>query len=268
MKKSLISLLTIVLICGIATGCKDKAAVTQPVKGTFYELIGPDSVPQEVSLKLKNTQKAASDDCYEAILGDKDSKVSVWGLMKCSDNQSSQGYGVIVVKDGQETAFEIRHGNMPKAFYEEETGQLWFSGAVIEGTGTLVERPYLMKFDENNRAEIVASIDPYDMQQELCKRLGYSIDGQDITIYADGDSLVTITNHLENMGGFYDDALWIGEQIQYIVNKDLTVYFVPGISFVVGKVLIYDDMVGIVAKVNLQPDGSFTLSDFQVLEEG
>lgn len=265
MKKSLTNLIALLLVCGVVTGCKDKAPATQPVKGTIEQQIAPDSVPQEVSLKLKNTQKASTDDCYEAIMGDKDSMVSVWGLMKCSDNQSSQGYGVVVVKDGQETAFEIRHGNMPKAFYDEETGLLWFSGAVMEGTGTLVERPYLIKFDENKRAEIITSIDPYDMQQELVKKISYSIEGQDVTFYVDGELLTTVTNHTQDMGAFYDDPIWIGEQIEYQVGKKLTVCFVPGISFVTGKVLIYDDMPSIAATVELTDDG-FSLSDFRIVD--
>jgi hypothetical protein len=136
----------------------------------------------------------------------------------------------------------------------------------MEGTGTLVERPYLIQFDENNHAAIKASIDPYDMQQELCKRITYSIDGQNITLYADEKPIATVTNQTKDMGEFYDDPIWIGEQIEYQVGKKLTVCFVPGISFVTGKVLIYDDMPTIAADVELTADG-FNLSDFRVLQE-
>ena len=155
---------------------------------------------------------------------------------------------------------------MPKAYFNEETGDLWLSGAVMEGTGTLVERPYLIQFDENNHAAIKASIEPYDMQQELCQRITYSIVGQDITLYADGKPLALVTNQTKDMGDFYDDPIWLGEQLEYHVGKMLTVCFVPGISFVTGKVLIYDDMPTITANVELTAD-CFNLSNFRVLQE-
>lgn len=268
MKKSVFLLLTILMVATTMSSCRNQAVEKRPVMGTLEEKMGPDSVPQSVSDVLVKTEGSAIDERFELIMEDKENKVSVWGLMKCSDDESSQGYGVMIAKDKTQTSLAIRHGNQPKAFYDASSGNLWFSGGVMEGTGTNVERPYLIRFDENGKANIVASIDPYDMQQELCKHLSYSIDGQDVTIYVDENALVTITNHTEDMGNFYDDALWIGEQIQYFVDKVLSVYFVPGISFVTGKVLSYDDSVGITAKVNLQPDGSFTLSDFKVVEEG
>ena len=37
----------------------------------------------------------------------------------------------------------------------------------------------------------------------------------------------------------------------------------PGVNFVVGKILHYDDMPTISATVKLNDDGSFTLSDFK-----
>lgn len=264
MKKILICLTSSILVLGLFTGCKDKSAAAKPVKGTIEEAFGADSIPQFVKDSFNKT--SGTNDGFEVILDDKENNVSVLGLMTCTDGQSAQGYGVKVMKGNQETMLEIRHGNEPKAYYDASNGNLWFTGAVMEGTGTLVERPYLIYFDENGKANIVTSIDPYDMQQELCKRLSYSIEGQDITILVDGKPLYTVTNHVEDMGDFFDDAIWIGEQIEYVVDKDLTVNVMPGINFVTGKVLNYDDMLPITAKVNLNPDGTFTLSDFNYIK--
>lgn len=269
MKKSLIYLASTLLVLGLIAGCKGKDSAMKPVKGVLEQPFGADSIPQSISDSFNKSEwKAISDDHFETILEDKENGVKVMGLMKCADEKSSEGYGVVVIKGDQATTLAIHHGNQPSAYYDASNGNLWFTGGVMEGTGTLVERPYLINFDENGKANIVASIDPYNMQQELCKRLSYSIDGQDITILVDGKPLYTVTNHVEDMGDFFDDAIWIGEQIKYFVDKDLSVYVIPGISFVTGKMLTYDDMRAITAKVNLNPDGTFTLSDFEVIEEG
>ena len=67
------------------------------------------------------------------------------------------------------------------------------------------------------------------------------------------------------MGGFDDDAVWIGEQLTYDINgSDLYVQAVPGVNFIVGKVLHYEDMPTISARVTLNNDGSFTLSELRI----
>lgn len=265
MKKELISLIAILLACVAVTGCKNMTTGQKHVKGTLEEQLGQDRAPRAVSKLLDAIEKTPGDERFEAILDDKKSGVSVWGLMKCSDEQSSEGYGVTIVKDGVETDLKISHGKMPNAYYDEKHGRLWFSGGVMEGTGTQVERPYLIRFDKNNKACIVATIDPYDMQQELCKRMTYSIEGKDITFYADGKPLTTVTSNTEDMGEFYDDPVWIGEQISYLTSSKLTVIFVPGISFVTGKVLIYDDMPTFAANVDLNHKGVFKVSDIRLV---
>ena len=133
----------------------------------------------------------------------------------------------------------------------------------MEGTGVNVERPYLLRFDDNGYASIANSIDPYEMQQALCKVLTYSINGQEITFYGDGKELAKATNKMEDMGGFMDDAIYIGEQISYSIEGPITVHVTPGVNFVVGKVLHYDDMPTISATVTLKDDGGFSLSDFK-----
>lgn len=267
MKEIFNKLIVAGIVCALFAGCGQKTTEHRFVQGTIEGLLGDDSIPEAVAQVLKSVDNTPGDERFEAIMGDKDSDVSVWGLMKCNDQQSAQGYGITVIKGGVETDLLIRHGNQPKAYYDESSGKLWFSGAAIEGTGTLVERPYLITFDQQGKAVIEASIDPYEMQQALIERISYSIDGQEITLFANKKELTTATSTTKDMGGFLDDPIWIGEQITYMLGHQLTVCFVPGIDFVVGKVLIYDDMPTIAANVDLISNGNFRISDFRAIKE-
>ena len=251
--------LAVILMCAMMTGCKNNTQ--QPVSGTMEKAVAVDGAPQAVADLMKNV---VIDDRYETLMEDKTTGVSVWSLMKCSDEVSSEGYGFVVAKGDVKTALpQMRHGRMPRARYDTATGDLWVLGSDAEGTGINVERPYLLRFDQDGYASIAYSIDPYEMQEALCKVLTYSIDGQDITFYANGEKLTTVTSHIEDMGGFMDDAIYIGEQIAYGIEGPLMVQVTPGVNFVVGKVLHYDDMPTICATVTLT-DGGFTLSDFRL----
>ena len=250
----------VVALCGMMmAGCKGNAQL--PVNGTMEEAVAPGEAPQAVTDLMKQVN---IDERYETLMEDKTNGVSVWSLMKCSDEVSSEGYGIVVGKGDVKTALpQLRHGRMPRARYDAATGDLWILGSDMEGTGVNVERPYLLRFDDNGYASIVNSIDPYEMQQALCKVLTYSIDGQDITFYADGKELAKATNHMEDMGGFMDDAIYIGEQISYSIEGPLTVHVTPGVNFVVGKILHYDDMPTISATVTIKDDVSIALSDIK-----
>ncbi|MBR4828279.1 MAG: hypothetical protein IKZ92_00535, partial [Muribaculaceae bacterium] len=79
----------------------------------------------------------------------------------------------------------------------------------------------------------------------------------------DGKPLTTVTNHIEDMGDFMDDAIYIGEQISYGIEGPITVHVTPGVNFVTGKVLHYDDMPTISATVTMTESGP-SLSDFKV----
>jgi len=92
-------------------------------------------------------------------------------------------------------------------------------------------------------------------------------DGQDITFYAEGKELARATNHMEDMGGFMDDAIYIGEQISYSIEGPLIVHVTPGVNFVVGKVLLYDDMPTFSATVTYDPEKQkISLGEFKVDE--
>ncbi len=248
-------------LCGMMmTGCKGNAT-QRPVNGTMEEAVTPGDAPQAVVDLMKRVN---IDDCYEAMMEDKTTGVSVWSLLKCSDEVSSEGYGIVVAKGDVKTALpQLRHGRMPRAHYDAATGDLWILGSDMEGTGVNVERPYLLRFGDDGYASIVNSIDPYEMQQALCKALTYSIDGQEITFYAEGKELAKATNTITDMGDFMDDAIYIGEQISYGIEGPITVNITPGVNFVTGKVLHYDDMPTLSATVTMKDDGSITLSDFK-----
>lgn len=254
-------LLTFCMVASVS--CKSKKVEIKPVKGVLENPIGSQKAPEIVEATMN---RHVLDSCYENILKDTVSNVAVWSLIRGVEDQSSEGFGIVIVNKGYATAFpDFRHGNNPSARYDTASGVLWITGGVMEGTGVLVERPSLLRFREKGNAYIAAAIDPYEMQQALCKELKYSVDGEKITLYNGDKELITVTNTVKDMGDFYEDAIWIGEQLTYDISGDaLYVHVIPGVSFVTGKVLHYDDMPTISAKVTLTEGGGFTLSDLKV----
>ena len=102
-------------------------------------------------------------------------------------------------------------------------------------------------------------------EQNDVDELTYSVKGENITLYNGETELATVTNTVKDMGDFFDDAVWLGEQISYNINGDsLFVLAQPGVNFVTGKVLHYDDMPAITALVTFNNDGGFTLSNISV----
>ena len=250
----------VIAVCGMmTTGCKGKAQL--PVNGTMEEALATAEPPKAVEDVMKHVN---IDERYETLMEDKTTGVSVWSLLKCSDSISSEGYGMVIGKGEVKTAMPyVLHGRMPRAHYDASTGDLLIAAGAMEGTGVNVERVYIMTFDSDGYASITNAIEPYEMQEAWRKVLTYSIDGQDITFYADGKPLTTVTNHIDDMGGFMDDAIYIGEQIAYSIEGQIRVLVTPGVNFVVGKVLHYDDMPIISAAVTMTESGP-QLSDFKV----
>ena len=249
----------VVALCGMMTGCK--GGEQRPVNGTMDEALAFGDPPKAVEALMKRVN---IDDRYETLMEDNKNGVSVWSLMKCSDTVSSEGYGMVIAKGEVKTAMPyMLHGRMPRAHYDSATGELLIAAGAMEGTGVNVERVYMMSFDNDGYASITNSIEPYEMQEAWRKVLTYSIDGQDITFYIDGKPLTTVTNHIDDMGGFMDDAIYIGEQIAYSIEEGpIRVLVTPGVNFVVGKVLHYEDMPTISAVVTMTESGP-ELSDFR-----
>lgn len=254
----------VLMVCGaVVISCNGRKVEKKPVMGVLDAPVGQLRAPNCVNATM---DRHVLDDNFEIILQDTLSNVGVWSLIRCAEEESSDGFGLVVVHKGYATAFpDIRHGNNPSVSYDSVSGNLWLTGGVIEGTGVLTERPYLMRFRENGSTFIVTSIEPYDMQQALCKELMYSVSGENVTLYNGDQEFAKVTNSIKDMGGFDEDAVWIGEQLTYTISgNDLYVHFTPGVKFVVGKVLHYEDMPTISARVNLNDDGSFTLSELEI----
>ena len=253
------------IVCGVMLmACNGKGI--KPINGTLEQPMGETNAPEMVAKTMENT---TIDSRYESIMADEDNKVSVWSLMKIDDNNSSEGYGIIVVKDGIATAFpNIRHGNNPSAHYNAATGKLLITGAAMEGTGVLVEQPYILAFGDDGRASIEATIDPYDIQQVAHSHASYSVEGEQITLYNDKQPIYIATNTITDMGGFDDETVWIGEQIAYDISGDvIVVHITPGVNYVVGKVLLYDDMPTISARVSINDEGTLSLDDVEIAKE-
>ena len=262
MKQWLMMAAAVAALCGSMTGCKADAG--KPVDGTMEGPVLMGEAPEAVYNVMKQINR--DDDRLETVMDDKASGVAVYSLMRCDDETSSEGYGVLVAKGETVTGFpKIRHGNMPRARYDAATGDLWLAGGEVEGTGVLAENLYILHFDDNGKAEIQAMIDPYQVQQAACKLLTYKVDGQEITFYSEGKELAKVTNHITDMGDIMEDAIYIGEQMTYGIEGPLTVNITPGLNFVTGKVLHYDDMPTFTAQVAINEDGkTVTLSDMKL----
>ena len=186
-----------------------------------------------------------------------------------SDETSTEGYGIVVKKGSVSTIFpHIRHTREVQSKYNAKTGDLWLTSSAMEGTGVRVEWLHQIRFGENKTAYVKTQVNPYDVQQALLQRLGYTIEGETITLYDGANLLTTITNTVEDMGGFdVEHPLWIGEQLYYDVSGDAPkLIFVPGVKFTTGLVLIYDDMPELSAPITIDENGSFIIHEIGVVE--
>ena len=134
MKNGTFWMVAALVVCGIMMACQGKDIEVKPISGTIEEAFGLESASTEVREAMACVEL---DERYEKTFEDTKENVEVWSLMRLSEERSSEGMGVVVVKDGQATAFpDIRHGNNPSARYDEETQILWL--ACGERGGVLV----------------------------------------------------------------------------------------------------------------------------------
>ena len=148
------------------------------------------------------------------------------------------------------------HGKNPKAWFLEQENRLYLAGTVIEGTGTHVEQLYQVDFSDDN-ATVSKIVDPYDVQQQICKQLTYRINDDKINLYADSKHLATVINSISQMGDFFPDStVWVGEQLSYDLGAStIKISFVPGVRFEGSKALFYDDMPTLLADLEITKDG-------------
>ena len=263
MKKRKMLTVAAAIMCCIVTGCTDQSPKVMPVSGTIEEAFGFEPASTEVREAMAYVEL---DERYEKTFEDTKENVEVWSLMRLSEERSSEGMGVVVVKDGQATAFpDIRHGNNPSARYDAETQTLWLACGEMEGTGIFVQRLYQLHINEDGSANIVQSIDPYDMQQALLQRLSYNIEGQSISFYDKKKLLCCVTDTVSDMGGFDEEPVWIGEQLSYdLSDETIRVRCLPGLKYVTGLVLSYDVMPTIEADVEMSGTSSFTIDNIKI----
>lgn len=262
MLKKILMMATAAMVSAMTiAGCQHSGSDTKPVNGVLEGPIAADSVPARVLEAMERAERYHQHD----LMSDTIANVAVFSIDE-ADTTSTEGFGIVVTKGAVSTTFpHIRNVRQPRACYDREKDNLWLTSSQMEGTGVAVERPYLVRFGENDIAYIAATIDPYDMQQALCQRLRYAVEGREVTLYDGDQHLVTVVVNETNMGDLYEDAVWIGEQLTYEADSDgLTVCVTPGLSFNTGHVLLYDDMPTLKARVTLDDEGTFTLGSIKV----
>ena len=155
------------------------------------------------------------------------------------------------------------------AMFDGNGNMLWLTTSAVWGTGVQVDWLYLIRFDDDGKAYIAKAIDPYDIQQQLCQRLRYSIDGEQLTLYDGSKEIARATNTVTDMGGFDSETpLWIGEQIRYDLSGDVPCLLVtPGVSFTTGLVLTYDDMPTLSCPLAIGEDGKVNIGRISEYEE-
>lgn len=258
-----------VLFCSCKSG-KNVSETSYPlVAGTLEEAVKPDSAPARI---LEAMEKAERFHSYE-IMSDTVHSICVEAIDEV-DTTPTEGYGIVVEKGAASTSFlNLGNARLPKARYDAKTGTLWFANCAMWGTGVQVERLYLMRFDKNNKAHIVCTIDPYDIQQQVCQRLGYSIEGEQVTLYDGGREIANVNfngndnaNIVSDMGGFdSEQPLWIGEQIEYDLSGDTPrLLITPGVKFTTGLVLTYGNMPTLSAPISIDREGKVSIGEIKI----
>ena len=261
MKKIVLLFTAVILAVVIFTACKGTVSEHPFVAGTLDGPLPADSAPAQV---LKALEKAERLHQYE-IMSDTANSISVEAIAE-ADMTSTEGYGIVVVKGATSTTFpNLRNARQPMANYDPETGILWLTSSAMEGTGIAVERLYQIRFDEEDKAYIAHTIEPYEIQQVLLKRLGYCIEGQQIMLYDGENAIATAVSTVTDMGGFdSEQPVWIGEQIQYNLSGTTPQLLVtPGIKYTTGLVLTYDDMPTLSASITISNDGQVNIGKLE-----
>ena len=264
MKKSISAHLVVLFaLCSLTVACVEKkASLPKNVLGTLEGPLTEDPIPDNVKQAFEDASKFHQHE----ILNDAVNGVSVWSIDEI-DNTSSEGYGIVVMKGSESTTFpHFRNVRQPRAKYMALTGDLWLVTSAMEGSGVQVERLRRLRFDDNGHAYVAAETDPYTVQQAFCKQLSYVAAGDSILLFAGDNHLATVHNTVSDMGGFDDDAVWVGEQITYnLSRRQPEVLVTPGVKFQTGLVLHYDDMPTLAATIT-ENGSDVALSDIVYAE--
>ena len=258
-------LISFLAICLMMASCKSTTIDTKSMAGTLDAPLLTDSIPADVQKAMDKALKLHNHE----VMSDTASNVAVFSIDEI-DQTPSEGFGFVVTKGAVSTNFlNIINTRQPQAKYNAKTGDLWLTSCAMSGTGVNVEWLYQIRFKEDGKAFIKTEVNPYDVQQELLKRIRYTIDGENVTIYDGEKVLTTITNTITDMGGFDDETpMWIGEQLYYDLSGDEPkLVFVPGVKFTTGLALLYDDMPDLSAPITIDENGNLTIHEITVIKE-
>lgn len=249
----------------VFTACKDANEEYKLVAGILDGLLESSSAPASVHEAIVRAERYHN---YE-IMSDTVHDICVEAIAEVG-NTSTEGYGIEVVKGGMSTTFpDISNARSPMARYDEQSNTVWLTSSAVWGTGVQVDWLYQIGFGDNDLAYIVHTVNPYDLQQQLCQRLGYRIKGEQITLYDGEREIAQATNTVTDMGGFdSEQPVWIGEQIQYDLSGDVPCLLVtPGVNFTTGLVLTYDDMPTLKAPITIGDDGKVNIGELNENKE-
>ena len=291
MRKILVIAAAIISLGGLSVlmnSCQTKQSGVRLVAGTLDAPLTADTAPQHVQEAYGKALKVHPFD----ILSDEANSISVCGIGEV-DTTSTEGYGIMVTKGATSTTFlNIRNTRQPMACYDAQTGNLWLTSSAMEGSGVRVEWLYQIRFYDNDSAYVAAVVNPYDVQQALCQRLGYALDGDSVTLCSvtpDGATpLATlpqplpiregsdiplhqkspqgkVTTPLPDREGQGESLLlFIGEQLFYdLTGNQVQLQVVPGVKLADSPVLIYDDMPTLSLPVTLSGEGTPAFGEFQ-----
>ena len=291
MKKILVIAAAVIFLGGLSVlmnSCQTKQSGVRLVAGTLDAPLPADTAPQHVQEAYGKALKVHPFD----ILSDEANSISVCGIGEV-DTTSTEGYGIMVTKGATSTTFlNIRNTRQPMARYDAQTGNLWLTSSAMEGSGVRVEWLYQIRFHDNDSAYVAAVVNPYDVQQALCQRLGYTLDGDSVTLCSVTPDGVTplatlpqplpiregsdiplhqkspqekVTTPLPDREGQGDSPLlFIGEQLFYdLTGNQVQLQVVPGVKLADSPVLIYDDMPTLSLPVTLSGEGTPAFGEFQ-----
>ena len=291
MKKILVIAAAVIFLGGLSVlmnSCQTKQSGVRLVAGTLDAPLPADTAPQHVQEAYGKALKVHPFD----ILSDEANSISVCGIGEV-DTTSTEGYGIMVTKGATSTTFlNIRNTRQPMARYDAQTGNLWLTSSAMEGSGVRVEWLYQIRFHDNDSAYVAAVVNPYDVQQALCQRLGYTLDGDSVTLCSvtpDGVTpLATLPQPLpiregsdiplhqkspqekvttplpDREGQGESPLLFIGEQLFYdLTGNQVQLQVVPGVKLADSPVLIYDDMPTLSLPVTLSGEGTPAFGEFQ-----
>lgn len=291
MKKILVIAAAVIFLGGLSVlmnSCQTKQSGVRLVAGTLDAPLPADTAPQHVQEAYGKALKVHPFD----ILSDEANSISVCGIGEV-DTTSTEGYGIMVTKGATSTTFlNIRNTRQPMARYDAQTGNLWLTSSAMEGSGVRVEWLYQIRFHDNDSAYVAAVVNPYDVQQALCQRLGYTLDGDSVTLCSvtpDGVTpLATLPQPLpiregsdiplhqkspqekvttplpDREGQGESPLLFIGEQLFYdLTGNQVQLQVVPGVKLADSPVLMYDDMPTLSLPVTLSGEGTPAFGEFQ-----